>query len=87
MTSLSPSGTGGRGDQFTLWFAANANVVNFTLGGLAIEWSAINRVDYYQVKSGRYEARSSFTPDGYTGGSGGGPAFATSSRSQCRYRS
>ncbi len=24
-------------DQFTLWFAANANVVNFTLGVLAIE--------------------------------------------------
>lgn len=23
-------------DQFTLWFAANANVVNFTIGGLAI---------------------------------------------------
>jgi hypothetical protein len=25
-------------DQFTLWFAANANVVNFTLGVLAIEF-------------------------------------------------
>jgi purine-cytosine permease-like protein len=67
ITSPSPSGTGGRGDQFTLWFAANANVVNFTLGGLAIDWSAINRVDYYQVKSGRYEARSFFTPDGIYG--------------------
>jgi hypothetical protein len=49
------------------WFAANANVVNFTLGGLPIKVERHHRVDYYQVKSGRYEARSFFTPDGIHG--------------------
>ena len=30
------NGTGRPSDEFTLWFAANANVVNFTLGVLAM---------------------------------------------------
>ena len=36
---------------------------------------------------GRYDVPSSSRRTGCPGGSSGGPAFATSSRSQCRYRS
>ena len=87
ITSPSPTRTGRPRTQFTLWFAADANVVNFTLGGLAIEWSVINRVDYYLVKCGRYEVQSFFTPDGIYGRIRWRACIATSSRAQCRYRS
>ena len=66
MTSPSPSGAGGREDQFTLLVRGQRQRRQLHPRRLAIEWSAINRVDYYQVKSGRYEARS-FTPDGTYG--------------------
>ena len=49
------------------WFPAYANVVNFTLGILAIEWSGINLVDNHLVKRGRYDVQSFFTPDGIYG--------------------
>ena len=32
-----------------------------------VPWSAINLVDYYLVKRGRYDAQSFFTPDGIYG--------------------
>jgi len=67
MTSPSPSGAGGREDQFTLLVRGQRQRRQLHPRRLAIEWSAINRVDYYQVKSGRYEARSFFTPDGTYG--------------------
>jgi len=49
-----------------------------------VPWSAINLVDYYLVKHGRYDVQSFFKPDGIYGGSSGGRAFATSLPS--RYR-
>jgi purine-cytosine permease-like protein len=49
-----------------------------------VPWSAINLVDYYLVKHGRYDMQSFFKPDGIYGGSSGGRAFATSLPS--RYR-
>ena len=42
-----------------------------------VPWSAINLVDYYLVKRGRYDVASFFTPTAYTGESSGGRAFAT----------
>ena len=33
-----------------------------------VPWSAINLVDYYLVKRGRYDVQSFFTPDGVYGG-------------------
>jgi NCS1 family nucleobase:cation symporter-1 len=32
-----------------------------------VPWSAINLVDYYLVKRGRYDVQSFFTPDGIYG--------------------
>ena len=52
-----------------------------------VPWSAINLVDYYLVKCGRYEVQSFFTPDGIYGRIRWRACIATSSRAQCRYRS
>jgi hypothetical protein len=52
-----------------------------------VPWSAINLVDYYLVKHGRYDLQSFFKPDGIYGVPMVSVPFATSLPSRYRYRS
>ncbi|MGH3198570.1 MAG: cytosine permease [Streptosporangiaceae bacterium] len=50
--------------QRTFWAIFGGNVV---LLFFSVPWSAINLVDYYLVKRGRYDVASFFTPNGVYG--------------------